>query len=211
MNKEKIHEIFRAFRSHTPNPSTELTYSSRFQLLIAVVLSAQTTDISVNKITKKLFNIADNACSILCLGQSNLEKIIKSIGLYRRKSFSIIQICKIVLEKHDGDIPKNFEELIKLPGVGRKTANVVLNTLFNKPLIGVDTHVFRTCNRTKIATGKMPRDIERILYDNVPKQYLFHAHNWLVLHGRHVCRSRKPLCYKCRIIHLCEYEKKNYS
>lgn len=208
MNQKKRTAIFQRFQAYNPHPTTELIYSSPFELLIAVILSAQATDKSVNKATRTLFDNANTPKKILLLGLSNLKKYIKTIGLYNTKAKNILKTCKILLEQYQGKVPNKREDLQSLPGVGRKTANVILNTVFHQPTIAVDTHIFRVCNRTGLATGKTPLAVEKILLKVVPKVYLKNAHHWLVLHGRYTCLARKPKCPECVIQDLCEYPDK---
>lgn len=208
MNQQKRQAIFEKLRAKMPNPTTELEYASVFELLIAVILSAQATDLSVNKATKKLFAIANTPKAILALGEEGLKSYIKTIGLYNSKASNIIKTCERLLNEHDGQVPQNREQLEKLPGVGRKTANVVLNTAFNQPAIPVDTHVFRVANRTGIAKGNTPLAVEKKLLKVVGRAYIVNAHHWLVLHGRYVCLARKPDCPHCVIRELCEYPHK---
>ncbi|MFN8770738.1 MAG: endonuclease III [Neisseriaceae bacterium] len=202
---KKIATVFEIFKKNNPNPTTELVYNSHFELLIAVVLSAQATDISVNKATKELFKIANTPEQILKLGISGLETYIKSIGLYRTKARNIINLCNQLIEQHNYKVPETFDELIKLSGVGRKTANVILNTLHGEHLVAVDTHVFRVSNRLGIATGKTPLEVEKKLLTNIPKQYLANAHHWLILHGRYICKAKNPLCDSCIMNRYCDY------
>lgn len=211
MNAKKRLTIFQRFDKENPHPQTELVYRSPFELLIAVILSAQATDKSVNRATKTLFAIANTAKKITTLGLEGLKKHIKSIGLYNTKAKNIINTCEILLQQHQGKVPAQRELLEKLPGVGRKTANVVLNTVFNQPTIAVDTHIFRVCNRTGIAKGKTPLTVEKMLLKVVPKMYLKNAHHWLVLHGRYTCLARKPSCPACIIQDLCEYTDKTIT
>jgi endonuclease III len=208
MNKYKINKIFSTLAAANPSPETELDYKNNFELLIAVILSAQATDISVNKATKKLFSAADNASDMHALGVDELKQHIKSIGLYNSKAKNIIAACKILHDKHAGIVPNTRAELEELPGVGRKTANVVLNTAFGEHTIAVDTHLFRLGNRTAIAPGKTPEEVERNLLKNIPKKYHQHAHHWLILHGRYICTARKPKCSSCSIATWCEFENK---
>lgn len=208
MNKEKRHEIFRRLREHNPNPTTELEYHSTFELLIAVILSAQATDVSVNKATAKLYPVANTPQAILKLGVKGLTPYIKTIGLYNAKAENIIKTCRILLEQHGGEVPCDRKALEALPGVGRKTANVVLNTAFGLPTMAVDTHIFRVSNRTKIAPGKNVREVEKKLLKCVPEEFLQDAHHWLILHGRYVCTARKPRCGACIIEDLCEFKDK---
>jgi endonuclease-3 len=208
MNAEKRREIFRRLSAAIPDPKTELEYSSDFELLVAVILSAQATDKSVNQATAKLFPVANTPSSILALGVQGLEPYIKTIGLYRSKAKNIIAMCEMLLAQHDGKVPDTREALEKLPGVGRKTANVILNTIFRQPTIAVDTHIFRLGNRIGIAPGKTPLEVEKKLLKLVPKDYLLDAHHLLILHGRYVCLARKPKCPVCVISDLCEYKAK---
>ncbi|MES1939573.1 endonuclease III [Salinisphaera sp. T5B8] len=211
MNKAKRTEIFERLRDANPNPQTELRYDSAFELLIAVILSAQATDVGVNKATAKLFPAANTPQAILDLGEDGLKDYIKTIGLYNSKATNIMKTCRALVEEHDGEVPDTREALEALPGVGRKTANVVLNTAFGKPAMAVDTHIFRVSNRTGIAPGKTVRAVEDRLMRLVPKEFLLDAHHWLILHGRYTCKARKPLCDDCRIVGLCEYRHKNLS
>ena len=208
MNQQKRQAIFAQLRAKNPNPTTELEYDTVFELLIAVILSAQATDVSVNKATKKLLARANTPKAILALGEEQIKFYIKTIGLYNSKASNIIKTCERLLNEHDGQVPQNRELLEKLPGVGRKTANVVLNTAFNKPAIPVDTHVFRVANRTGLAKGKTPLAVEKKLLKVVGKEFIVNAHHWLVLHGRYVCTARKPDCPHCVIRTLCEYPQK---
>ncbi len=211
MNKEKRSEIFRRFQEANPAPKTELVHKSNFELLIAVILSAQATDVGVNKATKELFKVANTPKKILALGESGLKKYIKSIGLYNSKAKNIIKTCKILIDEYNCRIPEDRDTLQKLPGVGRKTANVVLNNAFGQPTIAVDTHIFRVSNRTGIAPGKDVLKVELALEKFVPEKYKLHAHHWLILHGRYTCLARKPKCSRCLIIDLCEYRHKNIN
>ena len=211
MNKEKRSEIFRRFQEANPAPKTELVHKSNFELLIAVILSAQATDVGVNKATKELFKVANTPKKILALGESGLKKYIKSIGLYNSKAKNIIKTCKMLVDEYKCRIPEDRDALQKLPGVGRKTANVVLNNAFGQPTIAVDTHIFRVSNRTGIAPGKDVLKVELSLEKFVPKEYKLHAHHWLILHGRYTCVARKPKCNECSIIDLCEYRHKNVN
>lgn len=208
MNAAKRAEIFRRLREDNPNPETELAYSTPFELLIAVILSAQATDVGVNKATAKLYPVANTPEAIYALGVEGLSEYIKTIGLYNSKAKNVIETCRILVEKHGGQVPDNREDLEALPGVGRKTANVVLNTAFRQPAMAVDTHIFRVANRTNIAPGKNVLEVERQLLKFVPKEYLLDAHHWLILHGRYVCKARKPQCGSCRIEDLCEFKQK---
>ncbi|QDP71707.1 endonuclease III [Legionella israelensis] len=211
MNKEKRRAIFERFQAKNPHPETELNYNSPFELLVAVILSAQATDASVNKATAKLFPKANTPEAILSLGEEKLKELIKTIGLYNSKAQNIIKACQILKEKHNGKVPGTREELEALPGVGRKTANVVLNTAFNQPTIAVDTHIFRVSNRTGLAKGKTPLEVEKKLLKYLDKEFIKDAHHWLVLHGRYICVARKPKCPECLILDLCEYPHKTPS
>jgi len=208
MNKEKRRQIFKRFRANNPHPTTELNYTTPFELLIAVILSAQATDVGVNKATAKLFHDANTPEGILAMGEEKLKSYIKTIGLFNSKAANIIQTCQQLIEKHNGIVPDNRPALEALPGVGRKTANVILNTAFGQPTMAVDTHIFRVANRTGIATGKTPLAVEKNLLKNVAKEFIQDAHHWLILHGRYVCIARKPRCKACIIRDLCEYKHK---
>lgn len=208
MNKTKRQEIFTRFRNENPKPETELNYSSNFELLVAVTLSAQSTDVGVNKATDKLFPVANTPETIYALGIDGLSEYIKTIGLYNSKAKNVIAACKMLIELHDSVVPEDREALEALPGVGRKTANVVLNTAFGHPAMAVDTHIFRVSNRTKIAPGKNVLLVEKGLMKFVPKEFLVDAHHWLILHGRYTCIARKPRCGSCIISDLCEYKNK---
>ncbi len=208
MNAEKRLEIFRRFRQANPHPTTELEYTTPFELLIAVILSAQATDVSVNKATRKLYPVANTPATMYALGVEGLEDYIRTIGLYRTKAKNVIETCRILLEQHGGEVPRSREALQALPGVGRKTANVVLNTAFGEPTIAVDTHIFRVSNRTNIAPGKNVDEVERKLLKLVPAEFRHDAHHWLILHGRYTCVARKPQCWNCIIADLCEYPDK---
>ena len=191
-----------------PEPRTELEYDSPFELLIAVILSAQATDVGVNKATRKLYPVANTPQAILELGTAGLKRYIRTIGLYNSKAENILKTCRILLDKHDGQVPRTRAELEALPGVGRKTANVILNTAFGEPTIAVDTHIFRVANRTGIAKGKTPLEVEKRLVRLTPAEFRKDAHHWLILHGRYVCKARKPLCGECPIVEWCEYRDK---
>ncbi|THB71847.1 MAG: endonuclease III [Gammaproteobacteria bacterium] len=204
MKQEMRRQIYERLRASNPNPQPELNYSSAFELLIAVILSAQATDISVNKVTKDLFSIANTPEAFLELGLEELEKHIKSIGLFRSKAANIIKTCKILIDEHDSQVPDNRKNLEKLFGVGRKTANVVLNIYFKQPTIAVDTHIFRVSNRTGIAPGKTELTVEKELLRITPDEFLLDAHHWLLLHGRYVCTARSPKCEECILNDLCE-------
>jgi len=208
MNKLKRTEIFKRWRDENPNPQTELNYNNSFELLIAVILSAQATDVSVNKATDKLYPIANTPEAIYNLGVDGLKTYIKTIGLYNTKAVNVIKTCKILKDEYNSEVPQTREELEALPGVGRKTANVVLNTAFRQIAMAVDTHIFRISNRTGIAPGKNVVEVEKRLIRLVPEEFLMDAHHWLILHGRYVCLARKPRCGSCMIEDLCEYKKK---
>ena len=208
MNPEKRLEIFRRFREANPHPTTELEYTTPFELLIAVILSAQATDVSVNKATRQLYPVANTPAAIHALGVEGLTEYIRTIGLYRTKAKNVIETCRILLEKHGGEVPRSREALEALPGVGRKMANVVLNTAFGEPTIAVDTHIFRVANRTNIAPGKNVEEVERKLLKFVPQEFRHDAHHWLILHGRYTCIARKPQCWNCIIADQCEYKDK---
>ncbi|MGB5469134.1 MAG: endonuclease III [Woeseiaceae bacterium] len=211
VNREKRTAIFRILRERMPAPKTELEYENPFELLVAVVLSAQATDISVNKATAKLFPVARTPEAILSLGVDGLKRYIRTIGLYNNKAENIIKTCRILIDKHNSEVPRSRAALEALPGVGRKTANVILNTAFGEPTIAVDTHIFRVANRTGIATGKTPLEVEKRLLRSTPDEFKKDAHHWLILHGRYVCKARKPLCADCPIVDFCEYKKKELS
>ncbi len=208
MNKDKRIEIFTRLRNENPNPETELEYTSPYELLVAVTLSAQATDVSVNKATRKLFPIANTPAQILALGEEGLKEYIKTIGLFNSKAKNVVKMAELLLERHGGEVPQTRDELVALPGVGRKTANVVLNTAFRQPAMAVDTHIFRVSNRTKIAPGKNVDEVEARLMRLVPKEFLMDAHHWLILHGRYTCVARKPKCGSCIIEDLCEFKQK---
>jgi endonuclease III len=208
MNDAKRREIFTRLRRENPHPRTELRYNSPFELLIAVILSAQATDVSVNKATRKLFARAPSAAAMLELGEEGLRECIKTIGLFNAKAKNVIATCRILVDRHDGEVPRSREALEALPGVGRKTANVVLNTAFGEPTIAVDTHIFRVSNRTGIAPGSSVRAVEDRLLRVVEDEFKRDAHHWLILHGRYVCTARKPRCGQCVIQDLCEYRDK---
>lgn len=208
MNKQKRIEIFTRLRDENPNPTTELNYSTPFELLIAVILSAQATDVGVNKATDKLYPVANTPEAIYALGVDGLKDYIKTIGLFNSKAENVIKTCKILMEQHYSQVPDNREALEALPGVGRKTANVVLNTAFRQPAMAVDTHIFRVSNRTGIAPGKNVVEVEKRLMRLVPREFLMDAHHWLILHGRYTCTARKPKCGACLIEDLCEFKQK---
>ncbi len=211
MNREKRSEIFRRLRAENPNPTTELNYRTPFELLVAVILSAQATDKGVNKATAKLFPVANTPETILALGEEGLKQYIKTIGLFNSKGANIIKTCKLLIEQHGSEVPEDRKALEALPGVGRKTANVVLNTAFGHPTMAVDTHIFRVANRTGIAPGKNVLEVEKKLLKFIPEEFLQDAHHWLILHGRYVCVARKPKCSACVIEDLCEYKQKIYD
>ena len=208
MNPTKRRAIFETLQSLNPHPTTELLYQSPFELLVAVLLSAQATDISVNAATRKLFPVANTPATILALGVEGVIPYIQTIGLFRSKAKHLIETCRLLVEQHDSIVPRSREALEALPGVGRKTANVVLNTAFGEPTIAVDTHIFRIGNRTGIAPGKTPLDVELKLLKHVPDEFKRDAHHWLILHGRYVCKARKPDCPDCAICDLCDYRSK---
>ena len=211
MNRQKRYEIFRRLREHNPAPTTELHYSSPFELLVAVTLSAQATDKGVNKATAKLFPVANTPEAILKLGEAGLKRYIKTIGLFNSKAKHIIQACRILVEQHNSVVPDDRAALEALPGVGRKTANVILNTAFGHPTIAVDTHIFRVANRTRIAPGKTVLEVEKKLLKFIPEEFKLDAHHWLILLGRYTCVARKPRCGSCVIEDLCEFKQKNYE
>lgn len=209
MNPEKREALFHRLKRDNPNPTTELVYHSHFELLISVILSAQATDISVNKATKLLYKQANTPEKIVALGEKGLKEHIKTIGLFNTKARNILKTCQMLIDKHNSQVPNTRKSLEALPGVGRKTANVVLNTAFGEPTIAVDTHIFRVSNRTKLATGKTPLEVEKKLVRSIPKKYLADAHHWLILHGRYTCIARKPRCGSCTLYDLCEYKEKD--
>ena len=208
MNPAKRREIFLRLQAANPHPTTELEYKTPFELLVAVLLSAQATDVSVNAATRRLFGVADTPQAILALGEEKLREFIRRIGLYKTKAKHLMQTCRFLVERHNGAVPQTREALEALPGVGRKTANVILNTAFGQPTIAVDTHIFRVANRTGIAPGKDVVEVERKLFKFVPDEFKRDAHHWLILHGRYVCQARKPKCGTCIIRDLCEYKAK---
>jgi endonuclease-3 len=208
MNPAKRQQIFERLRAANPSPKTELEYSTPFELLIAVLLSAQATDVGVNKATRKLYPVANTPAAILALGIDELKSYIQTIGLYPTKAKNVMATCQILVDRYGGEVPRTREELESLPGVGRKTANVVLNTAFGELAMAVDTHIFRVSNRTRIAPGKDVVEVEHKLMKFVPKEFLLDAHHWLILHGRYTCIARKPLCWNCIIQDLCEYKDK---
>ena len=208
MNLEKRRQIFARLQAANPHPTTELEYTTPFELLVAVILSAQATDVSVNKATRKLFPVASTPAQIRALGVEGLMPYIQTIGLYRTKAKNVIETCRLLQEQHDGEVPRAREALQALPGVGRKTANVILNPAFGEPAIAVDTHIFRVANRTGIAPGKNVDEVERKLMKLVPPEFVMDAHHWLILHGRYTCIARTPKCWNCMIADLCEYKAK---
>ena len=208
MNREKRTAIYSTLRELMPEPTTELQYETPFELLIAVILSAQATDVSVNKATQKLYPVANTPDSIYALGVKGLKPYIKTIGLFNSKAENIVKTCRMLMDEHNGQVPRTRAELEALPGVGRKTANVILNTAFGEPTIAVDTHIFRVANRTGLAKGKTPLEVEKRLVRLTPEEFLKDAHHWLILHGRYTCKARKPLCGSCPIVEWCEYKHK---
>lgn len=208
MNTQKRREIYSRLRKENPAPTTELIYNTAFELLVSVILSAQATDVGVNKATRKLFAVADKPADILALGEDGLKDYIRTIGLYNSKAKNILATCQLLLDQHDGQVPRDRESLEKLPGVGRKTANVILNTAFGEPTIAVDTHIFRVSNRTGLAPGKTPLAVEKKLLRVTPDEFKQDAHHWLILHGRYTCKARRPLCPQCVIHDLCEFRRK---
>ena len=211
LKKSEIETLFQRLSAQEPNPETELNYTNPYTLVVAVALSAQATDVGVNKATSELFKIADNPEKMLALGEEHLIEHIKTIGLYRNKAKNVIKLSKMILEEFEGTVPQTREELERLPGVGRKTANVVLNVAFGQPTIAVDTHIFRVSNRTGLAPGKDVLAVELHLLKRVPKAYLMHAHHWLILHGRYICKARKPLCLRCEIADVCNFKDKTVT
>jgi endonuclease-3 len=208
MNLEQRNAFFAQLKANNPNPETELEYSSPFELLVAVLLSAQATDISVNKGTRQLFKIANTPAALLALGEDGVRPFIEHIGLFRTKGKHLQETCRLLLQRHGGEVPRIREELEALPGVGRKTANVILNTAFGEPTMAVDTHIFRVSNRTGLAPGKDVLKVEQQLLKRIPKEYLLDAHHWLILHGRYVCKARSPECAQCIVEPLCGYRQK---
>jgi endonuclease III len=208
MKKEHIAPFFATLKAANPQPNTELEYTSVFELLAAVLLSAQATDVGVNKATRRLFAVANTPQAILDLGLEGLENHLKTIGLFRSKAKHLLQTCRILVEQHGGTVPRTREALEALPGVGRKTANVVLNVAFGEPTMAVDTHIFRLGNRTGLAPGKTPYEVELGLLKRIPRAYLVDAHHWLILHGRYVCQARTPLCFRCGVAQFCAYKAK---
>ena len=208
MNRENIVGFFATLQAANPMPVTELEYTSVFELLTAVLLSAQATDVGVNKATRRLFPVANTPQAMLDLGLDGLESYIKTIGLYHSKAKHLLQTCEMLVRLHDGQVPRTREALEALPGVGRKTANVVLNVAFGEPTMAVDTHIFRLGNRTGLAPGKTPLDVERGLLKRIPPAYMVDAHHWLILHGRYICQARKPLCWQCAVARYCDFTPK---
>jgi endonuclease-3 len=211
LNSEKRTAIYSTLRALDPEPTTELDYGSPFELLISVILSAQATDVSVNKATAKLYPVANTPQAILDLGVHGLSPYIRTIGLFNSKAENIIKTCRILIDEYDGEVPRTRDALQSLPGVGRKTANVILNTAFGEPTIAVDTHIFRVANRTGLAKGKTPLEVEKRLVKLTPEEFRKDAHHWLILHGRYICKARKPLCGTCPIIEWCEYRSKELT
>jgi endonuclease-3 len=208
MNKQKRQAIFECLQANNPNPTTELNYKTPFELLVAVILSAQATDKSVNKATQNLYPLANTPEQILALGVEGLKRYIRTIGLFNSKAKNIVETCRILIEEHGGNVPDTRKALEGLPGVGRKTANVVLNTAFGQPTMAVDTHIFRVANRTRLAPGRTPLEVEKKLVRYIPEPFMQDAHHWLILHGRYTCIARKPRCGSCVIEDLCEYQQK---
>ncbi len=208
MKSAQIHTLFARFAAANPEPRTELEYRTPFELLVAVALSAQATDVSVNKATRPLFAVANTPQALLDLGEERLREAIRTIGLYKTKAKNIIATCRMLIDQYGGDVPQSREALESLPGVGRKTANVVLNVAFGHDTIAVDTHIFRVANRLGLAPGKTPLDVERKLEKVIPPQFRLHAHHWLILHGRYVCKARKPECWRCGVADLCAFKPK---
>jgi endonuclease-3 len=208
MKDQDIEPFFATLRAANPMPTTELEYSTVFELLAAVLLSAQATDVGVNKATRRLFHVANTPQAILALGQAGLEEYIKTIGLYRTKARHLLETCRILVEQHGGQVPRDREALEALPGVGRKTANVVLNVAWGEEAMAVDTHIFRVSTRTGLAPGRTPLEVESVLMRRVPRDYLVDAHHWLILHGRYVCVARLPRCWECAVARYCDYQPK---
>ena len=211
MNRTTRQAIFERLRAANPQPTTELHYTTPFELLVAVILSAQATDKGVNRATAELFPVANTPQAILDLGEARLRGYIQRIGLFNTKAKNIVATCQLLLERHHGELPRTREALQALPGVGRKTANVILNTAFGEPTIAVDTHIFRVANRTRLAPGKTPLEVEKKLVRYIPKAFLQNAHHWLILHGRYTCTARKPRCEECSILEFCEWESRGES
>ncbi len=211
LKRDEVVELFSRLRELNPRPTTELEYGTPFELLVAVTLSAQATDVGVNKATRRLFPVANTPAAILALGEDGLKNYISTIGLFNAKAKNVIATCRILLERYDGEVPRSREALESLPGVGRKTANVVLNTAFGEPTMAVDTHIFRVANRTGLAPGRTPLAVELQLLKRVPARYMAHAHHWLILHGRYVCQARKPRCWECAVAGCCDYAPKTQA
>ena len=209
MQAKQIDHIFQIFSKQNPHPQTELEYNNNFTLTVAVILSAQATDISVNKASKELFISHNTPQQMLNLGEDGLKTYIKTIGLYNTKAKNIIALCSILIDKYNSEIPSEFEQLVELPGVGRKTANVILNCAFDAPTMAVDTHVYRVSHRIGLSSGKTPEKVEKDLLAKIPNKWLKHAHHWMILHGRYICQAKKPLCIKCPIAEYCEYNEKH--
>ena len=208
MRKDEVFEFFRLLAENNPEPETELEYGNAFQLVVAVALSAQATDVGVNKATRKLFAEVATPAEMLELGEEGLKEHIKTIGLFNTKAKNVIALSQMLVDEHGGEVPDSRDELVRLPGVGRKTANVVLNCWFGHETFAVDTHIFRVCNRTGLARGKTPDKVEALLEKRVPQPFRIHAHHWLILHGRYTCKARRPECWRCPVIELCEYRNK---
>ena len=208
LDEETINEMFSRFQKDAPEPKTELEYTNPYTLVVAVALSAQATDVGVNKATKELFKKVNTPEKMVKLGEDELREHIKTIGLYKNKAKNVMALSRMLIEDFNSEVPENREDLEKLPGVGRKTANVVLNVVFGQPTMAVDTHIFRVSNRTGLAPGKNPLEVELNLEKTIPEQYAMHAHHWLILHGRYICKARKPVCEKCKIHDLCEFDGK---
>jgi len=208
MNQAQRDEMFRRWQQQNPEPKTELVYQTPFELLVAVSLSAQSTDVGVNKVTRKLFAVANTPAAILALGEARLKSHLQSLGLFNNKTRNLLACCQQLLSEHNGQVPQSREELEQLPGVGRKTANVILNCAFGQPTMAVDTHIFRVANRTGLARGKTPLAVEKLLLKRIAPRYLPHAHHWLILHGRYTCKARSPRCAECIISDLCAYRAK---
>ena len=211
MDPGAIQEMFSRLRELNPHPTTELEYSTPFELLVAVILSAQATDVGVNKATRRLYPLANTPQAILALGEDGLKKHIATIGLFNAKAKNVIATCRILVDEHGGEVPRERAELEALPGVGRKTANVVLNVAYGEPTMAVDTHIFRVSNRTGLAPGKTPLAVELKLLERVPERYLPHAHHWLILHGRYICQARRPRCWECAVASCCDFEPKEQA
>mgnify|MGYP005844268591 CR=1 FL=1 len=209
MNQAQRDEMFRRWQALDPAPKTELEYASPFELLVAVSLSAQSTDVGVNKVTRRLFPVANTPAAMLALGETRLKQYLQSLGLFNNKTKNLLACCRKLLDEHNGEVPQTRAELEQLPGVGRKTTNVILNCAFGQPTMAVDTHIFRVANRTGLARGKTPLAVEKLLLKRIASRYLQHAHHWLILHGRYTCKARTPNCGECIISDLCEYRQKS--